>query len=347
MEYRPLGDTGIEVSLLCLGTMSFGEQNTEAEAHAQLDCAFDHGVNFIDTAEMYAVPPCAETQGRTERYIGSWLAAGRVPRDRVVLATKVSGPGEFMAHLRGGPRLSAAHINQAVEASLRRLRTDYLDLYQVHWPERNTNYFGQLGYSWQEEADDVIPIAETYAALTRLVEAGKVRAIGISNETPWGALEYLRLARATGGPRIVSIQNPYSLLNRTFEVGLAEIAVREHCGLLAYSPLGFGVLSGKYLRGRRPKGARLTRWTYFTRYTNPQAVAATSRYVALSRQYDLTPSQMALAFINQQPFLTSNIIGATSIQQLEENLASAGIELPGELMHEIDQIHTAQPNPAP
>ena len=345
MELRPLGDTGLDVSTICLGTMTFGEQNTEAEAHQQLDCAFDFGVNFIDTAEMYAAPSCARTQGLTEQYIGTWIASSRVPRDRMIVATKVVGPSESMDYMRGGPRLNAKHINQAIDDSLRRLQTDYIDLYQVHWPERNTNYFGQLGYRFEDD-EDAIPIEETYEVLCRLVESGKARAIGVSNETPWGVAEYLRLSREGSGPRIVSIQNPYNLLNRTFEVGLAEMAIRERCGLLAYSPLGFGVLTGKYQRGR-PQGSRLQRWNYFTRYSNPQAKAATDKYVALSRQYDLTPAQMALSFIQQQPFVTSAIIGATTIEQLQENLESANLELPRQLLREIDAVHEAQPNPAP
>ena len=345
MELRPLGDTGLDVSVICLGTMTFGEQNTEAEAHQQLDYAFDFGVNFIDTAEMYAVPSCARTQGLTEQHIGTWIASSRVPRDRMVVATKVAGPSESMDYLRGGPRLNAKHINQAIDDSLRRLQTDYIDLYQIHWPERNTNYFGQLGYRFEDD-QDAIPIEETYETLCRLVESGKARAIGISNETPWGVAEYLRLSREGSGPRIVSIQNPYNLLNRTFEVGLAEMAIRERCGLLAYSPLGFGVLTGKYQRGR-PRGSRLQRWNYFTRYSNPQAKAAIDKYVSLSRQYGLTPAQMALSFIQQQPFVTSAIIGATTIEQLQENLESANLELPRQLLHEIDAVHKAQPNPAP
>lgn len=345
MELRPLGDTGLDVSVICLGTMTFGEQNTEAEAHQQLDCAFDFGVNFIDTAEMYAIPTCARTQGLTEQYIGTWLASSRVPRDRVVVATKVTGPTESMDYLRDGPRLNAKQINQAIDDSLRRLQTDYIDLYQVHWPDRNTNYFGQLGYRFEDD-EDAIPIEETYEALRRLVESGKARAIGVSNETPWGISEYLRLSRENSGPRIVSIQNPYNLLNRTFEVGLAEMAIRERCGLLAYSPLGFGVLTGKYQQGH-PRGSRLQRWNYFTRYTNPQAQAATAKYVELSRQYGLKPAQMALRFIQQQPFVTSAIIGATTIEQLQENLESANLELPRQLLREIDAVHEAQPNPAP
>ncbi len=345
MEQRPLGDTGLDVSVICLGTMTFGEQNTEAEAHRQLDCALAHGVNFIDTAEMYAIPPCAETQGLTEQYIGSWLARGDVARDQVLVATKVSGPGEFMRHLRDGPRLNAQHIHQAIDNSLRRLQTDYVDLYQVHWPERPTNYFGRLGYTHEEDGD-AIAIEETYGVLEDLVAAGKVRAIGISNETPWGTAEYLRLSREKSGPRIASIQNPYSLLNRTFEVGLAEMAIRERCGLLAYSPLGFGVLTGKYLDDC-PVGSRLQRWDYFTRYSNAQSKQATRQYVELARGHGWSPAQMALSFVRQQPFVSSVIIGATTEEQLEENLRSVELELPESALGEIEAIHEAYPNPAP
>ena len=345
MEYRTLGNTKMPVSVLSLGTMTFGEQNTEAQAHAQLDCALDHGVNFIDTAEMYAIPPCARTQGRTEEYIGSWIKAHPALRDQLIIATKVTGPAQSMGYIRGGPRLSAAHIQRAIDASLKRLQTDVIDLYQVHWPERSTNFFGQRGYQ-AEESDDGIAIEETYEALVRLVEIGKVRALGVSNETPWGVMEYLRLAARTGGPRIVSIQNPHNLLNRTFEIGLSEIAMREQCGLLAYSPLGFGVLTGKYLRAT-PKGSRLQRWKRFDRYSSPQAVAATRRYTRLARQWNLTPAQMALAFIQQQPFVTSVILGATSIAQLQENLESSQWVLPGELRQAIEAIHEAIPNPSP
>ena len=345
MQRRPLGETGMDVSAICLGTMTYGEQNTEAEAHQQLDRALDEGVNFIDTAEMYAVPSRAETQGLSEQHIGTWLASPHVARDQVIVATKVSGPGDMMRHLRGGPRLDTRHIRQAVDDSLRRLRTDYIDLYQVHWPERNTNFFGKLGYAGGDDAG-AIPIEETCQVLLELVEAGKVRAIGISNETPWGMAEYLRLAREQGHPRVAAIQNPYNLLNRSFEIGLAEMAVRERCGLLAYSPLGFGTLSGKYLDGL-PEGSRLQRWDYFTRYNNPQAVDATARYVALARQHGLSPTQMALAFIRQQAFVTSVIIGATTMEQLEENLQSAKLVLSPELLDEIEAIHETHPNPAP
>ena len=270
MKYSQLGTTGVQVSRICLGTMTFGEQNTEAEAHAQLDAAFDAGINFIDTAEMYPVPPKAETYGDTERYIGSWLRrSGR--RDRVILATKVMGPSEDLRYVRdGSTRLDRRNIEAAIDASLERLGTDYIDLYQLHWPDRRSNFFGKLGYV-HDPQDDPIPLEETLAALGRLVEAGKVRFIGVSNETPWGVMRYLQLAAERGLPRIVSIQNPYNLLNRSFEVGLAEIAHRESVGLLAYSPLGFGVLSGKYLDGQRPEGARLSRFQRFQRYTKEAA----------------------------------------------------------------------------
>ncbi|MFP4138475.1 MAG: NADP(H)-dependent aldo-keto reductase [Halomonas sp.] len=343
MQTRPLGDTGIEVSRLCLGTMTFGEQNSEAEAHEQLDRAVAFGINFIDTAEMYPVPPKAETQGRTEAYIGSWLER-RGSRDDVIIATKAAGPG--LAHIRGGPRLTREHLHQAIDASLARLRTDYVDLYQLHWPERKANFFGKLGYEHDEE-EDATPLEETLAALKELVDAGKVRAIGLSNDTPWGVMRALQLADSQGLPRVASVQNPYNLLNRSFEVGLAEIAHRERVGLLAYSPLAFGMLSGKYLDGARPEGARLTLFERFQRYTNPQAQAATAEYVRIAREADLDPAQMALAFVNSRSFLTSNIIGATTMAQLESNLASESLRLDGEVLEAIEDVHRRHSNPAP
>ena len=344
MEYRKLGRTDVEVSLICLGTMTYGEQNTEAEAHEQMDYAVDHGVNFIDTAEMYAVPPRAETQGLTERYIGTWLKnKGR--RNELIIATKVSGP-DMQEYLRDGPRLSTDHIQRAVEDSLQRLQTDYIDLYQVHWPERQTNYFGALGYHHAPEKDGV-PIEETLHALGGLVRAGKVRYIGISNETPWGAAEYLRLAERHDLPRIVSVQNPYNLLNRTFEIGLSEFACRERTGLLAYSPLGFGVLSGKYLDGAQPSGARLTLFDFFTRYTTPKGVAATRRYAEIAREAGLSPAALALAYVNSREFLTANIIGATTMEQLKENIASVDVALDEAALEAIEETHAETPNPCP
>ena len=345
MEYRPLGDTGIQVSVICLGTMTWGEQNTETEAHAQLDAALAAGVNFIDTAELYPVPPRGETQGRTEEYIGSWLRRRR-RRDDVILATKVAGPGDWVSHIRGGPRLDRAGVRSALEGSLRRLGTDYVDLYQVHWPARQTNFFGRLGYEHRAGADGV-PIEETLAALGELVAEGRVRHVGISNETPWGLMRYLQAAREAGLPRVVSIQNPYSLLNRSFEVGLAEMAIRERTGLLAYSPLGFGVLSGKYLGGARPAGARLTLFSRFDRYSGAAGEQATAAYVALAREHGLDPAQMALAWVHRQPFVTSTIIGATDLAQLAANIASAELDLPPEVLAGIEAIHAAHPNPCP
>ena len=346
MQHRPLGHTGIDVSVLCLGTMTFGEQNTEAQAHAQLDRALAAGVNFIDTAEMYPVPPRAETQGRTESYIGSWLAA-RGCRDQVILATKVAGAGDWINWLRGGGhRLDRRNIEAALDASLRRLRTDYVDLYQLHWPDRETNFFGKLGFSPAQE-DHSVPLLETLEVLGDLVKAGKVRAVGVSNETPWGLMRYLSLAEQHDLPRMASIQNPYSLLNRTFEIGLAEVAIRERCGLLAYSPLGFGVLSGKYVGGQRPAGARLTLFERFSRYSNPESERATARYVELARRHGLDPAQMALAWVTSRPFTTSNIIGATTLEQLESNLASVELRLSDEVIAQIEAVHQTQPNPAP
>jgi aryl-alcohol dehydrogenase-like predicted oxidoreductase len=347
METRRLGNTPLHVSLLCLGTMTWGQQNTEADAHEQLDYALAQGINFIDTAEMYPVPPRAETQGRTEAYIGTWLKA-RKNREQVILASKVAGPAARLAWIRGGTqRLDRKNIESALEDSLRRLQTDYLDLYQLHWPDRNTNYFGKLGY--EHDPNDIsVPIEETLAVLDDLVKSGKVRYIGLSNETPWGVMQFISTAEQAGYPRVVSIQNPYSLLNRSFEVGLAEVAIREQVGLLAYSTLGFGMLTGKYANGQQPEGTRLTQWgEYFTRYSSPQAVAATDAYVALARQHGLTPAQMALAFVNSRPFLTSNIIGATSLAQLKENIASAQITLSPEVIAGIEAIHRQYSNPAP
>ncbi|MDN3524805.1 NADP(H)-dependent aldo-keto reductase [Halomonas sabkhae] len=343
MQTRPLGNTGIEVSRLCLGTMTFGEQNSEAEAHEQLDRAVSCGIDFIDTAEMYPVPPSADTQGLTERYIGSWLAS-RGSRDDIILASKIAGPG--LDYLRGGSRLTREQVHQAIDTSLQRLQTDYIDLYQLHWPDRRSNFFGRLGYQ-PDEQEDAIALEETLSALQELVQAGKIRAVGLSNETPWGVMHALHLADRMGLPRVASVQNPYSLLNRTYEVGLAEVAHRENVGLLAYSPLGFGVLSGKYLDGARPEGARLTLYERFKRYTSPQAEEATRAYVDIARAHGLDPAQMALAYVNSRPFLTSNIIGATSMAQLESNLASESLRLSDDVLDAIEQVHQRLPNPCP
>lgn len=347
MQYRPLSNTGVQVSTLCLGTMTFGEQNSEREAFGQLDMALDAGVNFIDTAEMYSVPPRAQTMGSTERIIGRWLSQ-RGGRDKVVIATKVAGPGrDWLPYIRGGNNhLDRTNIHAAVDESLRRLQTDVIDVYQLHWPERQANYFGELGYEHVDDTGEV-PLLETLRALGELIDAGKIRFVGVSNETPWGLMTYLRLAEVQGLPRMVSIQNPYSLLNRSYEIGLAEISHRENIGLLAYSPLGFGVLSGKYLSGERPAGARLTLFPDYQRYSNPQADKATRDYVQLARDHGFDPAQMALAYVNSRTFLTSNIIGATTPEQLRSNLASIEVELSDQVLGEIEQIHRRHPNPSP
>ncbi|QCF25255.1 NADP(H)-dependent aldo-keto reductase [Hydrocarboniclastica marina] len=345
MDKQFLGKTDLAVSRICLGTMTWGEQNTEAQAFEQLDYAVSQGINFIDAAEMYPVPPRAETQGLTETYLGNWLKA-RGNRQDLVIASKVAGPGNGLSYLRGGPRLTRSHIRSALDDSLKRLGTDYLDLYQVHWPDRKTNFFGQLGYQ-HDPAEDVTPIEETLEALAEQVKAGKVRHIGLSNETPWGTMKYLALAESRRLPRIVSVQNPYSLLNRTYEVGMAEVSHREQAGLLAYSPLGFGTLTGKYLDGRKPEGARLTLYTRFSRYNAPQTQKAVRAYVDLAREHGMSPAQLALAFVNSRPFVTSTIIGATGLTQLEENIGSWDINLSDEVLQKIEAIHQVYTSPAP
>ncbi|WP_404368750.1 NADP(H)-dependent aldo-keto reductase [Marinobacter sp.] len=345
MEKRKLGRTDLDVSLICLGTMTWGEQNTEEEAFDQLDLATAEGINFIDAAEMYPVPPRAETQGLTESYLGNWLAH-RGRRDDLVIASKVAGPGNGLGYLRNGPRLSRDHIRDACEQSLRRLRTDYIDLYQVHWPERSTNFFGELAYQHNPE-ERPVALEETLGALDELVKEGKVRHVGISNETPWGTMQYLALAEKHGWPRVVSIQNPYNLLNRTFEVGGAEISHREQVGLLAYSPLAFGMLTGKYLGGQRPEGARLTRYSRFARYAGDRAEAAAQAWADLARDFSLSPVQLALAWVNSRDFVTSNIIGATSLSQLRENLASTSVSLTPDLLESIEKVHRDFTYPCP
>ena len=342
MKYRNLSSTDLKVSLICLGTMTYGEQNNEAEAHEQLDYSISNGVNFIDTAEMYAIPPREETQGRTEEIIGSWLKK-RKDRDKIILATKVAGPG--MEYLRGGSRLSKEHVFAAVDDSLKRLETDYIDLYQVHWPERKSNFFGRLGYEYSDEMG--VSIEETLEAMSELVKSGKVRYVGISNETPWGTKKYLELAKEKGFEKIVSIQNPYSLLNRIYEVGLAEISQHENVGLLAYSPLGFGQLTGKYI-DKTDKYSRLGLYgDWFTRYSNERCLNAVKQYAEIAKNHDLSLTHLSLAFVNLQPFVTSNIIGATTMEQLRENIESVDINLSDEIIEEINQVHENQPNPAP
>ena len=344
MELRMLGRTGLHVSQIGLGNVTWGVQNTEAEGHAQMDAAYAAGVNFFDTAEMYPVPPQASTQGLTESIIGRWFAKTGL-RQRIVLGTKVSGPGD-QPYLRGGPLLDRAQVTAACEASLQRLGTDYIDLYQVHWPQRMTNCFGQFGYT-PTPGESGPAIEETLEALHDLVRAGKVRHIGLSNETAWGVARYLGLSERHGWPRVAAIQNPYSLLNRGFEIALAEFAHREAVGLLAYSPLGFGKLSGKYSGGSQPDGARLTLFPQFQRYSNPQADAATAEYVQLARTHGLEPAAMALAFVHSRAFVTSTLISATSPAQLASNLASVQLKLDADVLQGIEAIRRRYPIPSP
>ncbi len=343
MEYSNLGHSELNVSKICLGTMTFGEQNTQTEAHDQLDFAFANGVNFIDTAEMYPVPPRQETQGDTEKFIGSWLTK-RNCRDKVIIASKVAGPG-MMDYLRNGAQLVRSQMDQALHDSLSRLQTEYLDLYQIHWPARNTNFFGKLGYQFDQQ--ESTSIEETLEVLHDYVQQGKIRYIGISNETPWGLMKYLTLAKENNWPRVISVQNPYSLLNRSFEVGLAEFSDREKISLLAYSPLGFGTLTGKYIQKKNLEKARLTLFEFYNRYSNEQAKQATSLYVNLANDYQITATQMALAYVNSRPFTGANIIGATTIEQLDENIKSIELTLSDEIVEKIELIHQRIPNPSP
>jgi aryl-alcohol dehydrogenase-like predicted oxidoreductase len=345
MKTKQLGDSALEVSALCLGTMTFGRQNSEAEGHAQLDCAFASGVNFIDTAEMYPVPPNAETYGKTEQIVGSWLV--RQARDQVILATKASGPARALNWIRGGPiAFDRANLRAALEGSLKRLRTDYVDLYQLHWPARNQPMFGQWQYDPADERE-ATPIRETLEALAELVQEGKIRYVGLSNEHPWGVMEFIRLAREFGLPRVVSVQNAYHLMNRVSDSGLSEVCYREKLGFLSYSPLAFGLLTGKYLANPSVPGRITLFGSFGQRYAKPNVAPAVAAYVDLAHRHDLTPAQLALAFVYQRWFVTSTIIGATSMLQLEENLGAYEQKLSPELLAEIDAIHLRYTNPAP
>ena len=348
MELRRLGRTDLHVSAVCLGTMTWGFQNSEAEGHAQMDLAFDRGVTFWDTAEMYAVPPTAETYGRTEAIIGSWFRS-RGNRDRVVLATKAIGnaAGAFGWVRGGGARLDRANLVRAVEDSLRRLGTGHIDLFQTHWPDRPTARFGARVIPVPAAETDGTPIHETLAVLGDLVAQGKIRHIGVSNETPWGVMAHLLAAERLGLPRIVSIQNAYNLLNRTFEDGLAEVALREDVGLLAYSPLGGGTLTGKYLGGARPPGSRRTIDPRPSRYDKPRAEPAVRAYVDIARRHGLDPAALALAWVHRRPFVTATIIGATGLDQLRADLDAFDTDLPDAVLTEIDDVHAANPNPCP
>ena len=352
MKKNNLGKTEIMVSEICLGTMTWGQQNNEKEAHDQLSYATEKGINFIDTAEMYAVPPKKETYGLTEKYIGSWLK--NQDRSKIILATKIAGrtsnvpsgpPG--LDWIRQGPRLNEEHIFQAIENSLKRLNTEYIDLYQIHWPERTVNSFGQLGYIHNPREDD-IKIEVTLEALAKAVDKGLIKYVGLSNETPWGVMKFISVAKEFNLPRVVSIQNPYSLLNRSFEAGLSEIAINEEVGLLPYSPLAGGVLSGKYLNGKKPENARMTLFERMRgRYSNQHAENAVLEYQKIAVKYNLNLTQMAINFVTKQNFVTSNIIGATSITQLEENINSLDCKLNEEIMAEIEKVHKIYTYPCP
>lgn len=345
MQKRRIGSSDLEVPGICLGTMTWGQQNTEAEAHDQLDYAVDErGLTFIDTAEIYPIPPEKEKQGRTETYIGNWLKK-RGKRDDLTIASKVAASQLLKTRDTGGtPRYDRNNIRDAIDGTLKRLQTDYIDLYQVHWPERNTNFFGVRGYK-HDPNDSSTPLEETLEALAELVKEGKVRYIGVSNETPWGVAEYLRLAREKNLPKIVSIQNQYSLTNRTFEIGLAEFSMKEDVNLLAYSPLSMGVLSGKYLGGAKPEGARFTvSDRNRDRYTPKHAQPAIRRYVDLAKDNGLDPSQMAIAFVLSREFVPSVIIGATNLEQLKAGIGSADVELSDKILEEIEKIHHGFPD---
>lgn len=345
MKYTTLPNTDIQVSKICLGTMTFGQQNTEAEGHAQMDYALEQGVNFFDTAEMYSVPARQETYGSTERIIGTWFQkTGN--RDKVVLASKIAGPNPNFTYMREKNDFSPASIQYALDKSLERLQTDYIDLYQLHWPERKTNFFGQRGFKVQDDAweDNIHAVLET---LNGFIQQGKIKHIGLSNETPWGIMRFLEESKYHNLPRIKTVQNPYSLLNRLYENGSAEIGIRENVGLLAYSPMAFGVLSGKFLTGEAHPNARINLFPQFSRYNSEQSAAATRLYNEIAQQNGLTLTQLALAFIEQQPFVTSTIIGATTMDQLKENIDTINVTLSEELLQAIDGVQAKIPDPAP
>ena len=346
MKFKKLGHTNIDVSLICLGTMNMGEQNSQEESFEQMDYSYDQGVNFFDTAEVYAVPPREETQGKTEEIIGNWFIKSK-KREKIILATKMVGPGPQWIR-NGGGDYTEKNMSIAIDGSLKRLQTDYIDLYQLHWPERNTNYFGKRNYTHDPKEDKWNDLESVLKGLKKFIDQGKIRYIGISNETPWGFAKFLEISNALKLPRIVSVQNPYNLLNRAYDIAMSEISCREKVGLLAYSPLALGYLSGKYRNNQMPKKSRIGLYGHFwTRYKEDNAKKAVEDYYNLAKENGLTLAQMTLAFINSRPFMTSNIIGATTMEQLKENIGSIDIELSHEIVDKINLIHANNPNPTP
>ena len=346
MNFKKLGNTNLNVSTICLGTMTYGEQNSSNDGFQQMDFALDQGINFFDTAEIYPSPCFEKTYGSTEKIIGNWFKEKK-NRDRVILASKVSGPG--LSWVRGGgSQYSEKSITEALEKSLKRLQTDYIDLYQLHWPERKTNFFGKLDYKHEKEEREWNSIESVLKVLKQFVDQGKIRYVGLSNESAWGLSKFLEIAKSYNLPKMMSVQNPYNLLNRAYEVGLAEISIREKSGLLAYSPMAFGVLSGKYRNNQKPKGSRLQLFgDMFPRYVGKLPLLAVEEYFKVAKKHKISLAQLSLAFVNQQPFVTSNIIGATTIKQLKEDIESTNIELSSEIIDEINLVHKNNPNPAP
>ena len=347
MKYRKLGTTDIDVSVICLGTMTFGEQNTQKEGFGQMDFALDKGVNFFDTAELYAIMPRKETYGKTEDIIGNWFKE-RNNRDKIILASKIASKDSGLSWIReGGPKLrfDKKNMNSAIDASLKRLKTDYIDLYQLHWPERQVPKFGKLDFEYDPN-DDWTAVEEVLDNLNNLIKEGKIRFAGLSNETPWGVMKFLEISSSKKLPRVMSIQNVYSLVNRVFDIANSEVSIRENCGLLAYSPLAGGRLTGKYLNNQQPENSRYTLWpSRFSRHHTARGEIAIEKYVNLANKYEIAPATFANAFVNDRPFVTSNIIGATSMKQLKENIDSIEITLSNEILEEIENIHLSDPNP--
>ena len=345
MKFKKLGTTDLDVSLICLGTMTWGTQNTEKDAFDQMDYSLAKGVNFFDTAELYSVPPNSDSYGKTEVMIGNWFEK-RKNRKKVILASKVAGPG--CSWIRGGKNnFDEKTIGEAIDGSLKRLKTDYIDLYQLHWPERSTNFFGKRDYTLNSEEGDWNSFESVLKALEKFIKSGKIRYIGMSNETPYGLSKYIELSKNKNLPRMMSVQNPYNLVNRTYEIGMSEISIRERCGLLVYYPLATGALSGKYRNGQMPKNSRQALFKGWERHLNPLAMKAYEEYYKLAKENDMTMAQLAQAFVNTRPFVTSNIIGATTMEQLKENIDSVNIELSDEILNKIDVIHNNNPNPSP